>query len=403
MISTERTVDPAEEARLDRAIASIDPKLKASLQRDQQQRHWRIVLIGGLIMLLGTTLVGAVLASGFLLNADEQGVDNAVASADLTTKGYKLWQSGSLAEAAKRFERAVKLDPENSNAWNGLGWANFNQGHVDEGRKAFEKCVELAPDNAAALNGLGQIYVATGEIEKAEPVLLKAKRAPAAWFGLMKLYLLKAEFQEAKIWLEKIEDSGAAQNLANIDKIKKAIEDKVLPDDLKRMFTSLANRSKVEGVDALFRKGRELSNKGQFRPAQLAFEEVLEKDPGFAEAKLGLAYCVMHQGKVDEAKQMFVALNNADKNDVSAKNGLALCFRHAGEYEKAIAQWKELETMPGGVLVASGALGTLYFEQEKFDQAIPYLETITKRSPKNAYLKKMLDKAKSKVDANTDE
>ncbi len=44
-----------------------------------------------------------------------------------------------------------QLDPKNSAAWNGLGWASFNSGKAQEAERAFRKVIELEPNHAAAL------------------------------------------------------------------------------------------------------------------------------------------------------------------------------------------------------------------------------------------------------------
>ena len=69
---------------------------------------------------------------------------------ELTAEGWQLWQRQKFAAARESFEEAVELDPEASNAWNGLGWASFNGGDFETGLSAFEKCVELEPEHPAA-------------------------------------------------------------------------------------------------------------------------------------------------------------------------------------------------------------------------------------------------------------
>ena len=91
-----------------------------------------------------------------------------------------MFQQGKFADAVKKFEEAVALDPDAANAWNGLGWSRFNSGNREAAIEAFEKCVALEPSHPAALNGLGQVYLSQREYDKAEKYLLKAapKRRP---------------------------------------------------------------------------------------------------------------------------------------------------------------------------------------------------------------------------------
>ena len=109
--------------------------------------------------------------------------------------GWPLLKSGKLAEAEAKFKQAIELNPRNATAWSGLGWSQFNAGKGDEAIHAFDKAVKLEPDHLSALNGLGQIYLSQGKYSAAEWFLLQAARhAPAAWFGLARLYLLQGKF-----------------------------------------------------------------------------------------------------------------------------------------------------------------------------------------------------------------
>jgi len=152
--------------------------------------------------------------------------------ARLTQDGWQLWQARKLDEAAGKFRQAVKLDPKNANAWNGLGWATFNAGKAEEAEAAFQKAIALEPDHPAALNGLGQICLFQKKYAEAEKYLLQAApKAPAAWFGLARLYLLQGKFDDAQQWAQKIVDSGQADELTA--KMLQAAKDRRLSDGLR--------------------------------------------------------------------------------------------------------------------------------------------------------------------------
>ena len=139
------------------------------------------------------------------------------------------------SEAAAKFSRAVKLDPKQAEAWNGLGWASFNSGKSPEAEKAFQATLALDPNHPAALNGLGQLYLAQKKYDLAETYLLKAApQAPAAWYGLARLYLLQGKFDQAEEWASKLVDSGQADESAQ--QMLKAARAKKLPDGLRLMI-----------------------------------------------------------------------------------------------------------------------------------------------------------------------
>ena len=156
-------------------------------------------------------------------------------AAQLTQQGWQLWQGHQFSEAAAKFEQAVKLNPKQANAWNGLGWASFNSGKRAEAEKAFQACLALQPNQPAALNGLGQIYLAQRQYDLAEAYLLKAApQAPAAWYGLARFYLLQGKYDKAEEWATKLVDSGQADETAQ--QMLKAARAKKLPDGLRLMI-----------------------------------------------------------------------------------------------------------------------------------------------------------------------
>ena len=148
-------------------------------------------------------------------------------------EAWQLWQSGHPADAAPKFQQAVKLAPEDANAWNGLGWSLFNSGHAAEAEKAFRSAIDRQPDHPAALNGLGQIYLAQGKYDDAETWLLKAApQASAAWYGLARLYLIQGKFEQAEEYARKVVDSGQGDAVAG--EMLQAARDKKVPDSLMR-------------------------------------------------------------------------------------------------------------------------------------------------------------------------
>jgi len=153
----------------------------------------------------------------------------------LSQEGWQLWRGGRPAEAIQKFEAAVRLDPKDANAWNGLGWASFNSGKTAEAEKAFKKVIELEPEHPAALNGLGQIYLSQKKYSEAETYFLKAgPKASAAWFGLARLYLLQGKFEQAEKWAQMLVDSGEANESARA--MLRDAKAKKLSDGLRMMI-----------------------------------------------------------------------------------------------------------------------------------------------------------------------
>jgi tRNA A-37 threonylcarbamoyl transferase component Bud32/cytochrome c-type biogenesis protein CcmH/NrfG len=191
-----------------------------NMNTNTKKSFWPVIVV--------LCLVVAGLAAWFLLRT---GNDPARAN-KLTQEGWQLWQGREMDQARAKFNQAVRMEPTNTAAWNGLGWASFNLGQSQEAEKAFQKVLALEPDHPGALNGLGQIYLSQKNYDMAEIYLLKAAPvATAACYGLARLYLIQEKFDEAAKWAGKVVDSGQGDETAQ--KMLQAAKDKHISDGLR--------------------------------------------------------------------------------------------------------------------------------------------------------------------------
>ncbi|MFT7641206.1 MAG: tetratricopeptide (TPR) repeat protein, partial [Pirellulaceae bacterium] len=347
------TPRPSEEAALDRAITSIDPLLQASLQRDQKRRRRKIAIAGGILMAvcIATLVTGFIFLGGGLFGGAADEVDRLEKAADIAADGFKLWQQKKLDQAEVKFKNSLKVDPQQINAWNGLGWCQLNQGKLNEASDSFTKCVELSANHPAALNGLGQINLALGKYDKAEEYLLKAESASAAWYGLVRLYLLKGEFDKAQPFVKKLDKAtGVDEN--ELKQFQAAIDAKKLDDKLRSRLEPVALAADGD-VAELSQRGWRLFQSGKNRPATAAFEAALKKDPSYASAINGLAFAYLNQGLSDKAQPLFEKLLNEQPKHFGAMNGLARCYKNAGKTDKAIEIWTKMEVQLPSVSAAT--------------------------------------------------
>ncbi len=129
---------------------------------------------------------------------------------NLAAEGWRLWRARKLVEAENKFKQAVARDPNNANAWNGLGWAQQNQGKPLNAKTSFEKCLAIEPKHAAALNGLGWIAKSQGKTQEAigywEKAIDAVPTATAALAGLARTHAELGQNEKAmeyyQIWLK---------------------------------------------------------------------------------------------------------------------------------------------------------------------------------------------------------
>lgn len=128
-------------------------------------------------------------------------------SYDLQLRGWQIWNSQRYADAEPLFVRAVAYDPENAEAWNGLGWSRFHLDKKFEAVEALKRTLELEPNHPGALNGLGWINKGLGKTDEATVWWKKAvdasPNATAALSGLTMTYMEQQEYDEAIKYYEK--------------------------------------------------------------------------------------------------------------------------------------------------------------------------------------------------------
>jgi Tfp pilus assembly protein PilF len=62
--------------------------------------------------------------------------------------GIDVAQRGLWREAIYRWEKAVEIDPKYAAAYNDLAIAYEHEGQLDKARKAYERALELDPNNS---------------------------------------------------------------------------------------------------------------------------------------------------------------------------------------------------------------------------------------------------------------
>lgn len=392
-----------EEARVDEALSRADDLLVTSLKdEDRRRKRRRIVLaslgvlgaaaIAGLVLLRTNGWISSGVGTNANLVADEKrdpAADQARA-AELAAEGWKLWQGQELDTAVKKFEQAVRLDPKNSGAWNGLGWASFNGGDYQAAGVAFKHVIELEPNHPAALNGLGQLALAERRYPEAEKYLLKAApKAPAAWWGLAKVYLLTAQFDKSVKWAEKISASGEGDE--GIEQILKAARQKKLPDDLRRSIEPPARQSSGGDVARAWK----LMNQGRSTEAKTLFEALVAKSPKDADALNGLGWCLLNTGNAKEAQPVFEKALAAKPDASGAMNGLAQALDAQNDTDGAIKVWETMVKKDPGPHAGTFGLADAYLQKKEFKKAVPLLEQLCKAYPNDEQLKKKLQRARA--------
>lgn len=142
---------PAQAQRKGRAAAAANPPLDASAARLARLQP----LFGGLTPAQATLLIGEArlraIAASFASSTE--------ASTFFSTKGYEYLRENQPDTAAYRFNLAWLLNPQNADAFRGLGIVASTQPSPDAAIGLLTQGLALAPASAPLLSDLGASYL----------------------------------------------------------------------------------------------------------------------------------------------------------------------------------------------------------------------------------------------------
>jgi Tfp pilus assembly protein PilF len=96
---------------------------------------------------MNTRLI-AIVASGAVLSASPSLADAKKDAKSQVEFGISVAQRGLWREAIYRWEKATQIDPSYAAAYNDLAIGYEHEGQLDKARKAYEKALELDPNNS---------------------------------------------------------------------------------------------------------------------------------------------------------------------------------------------------------------------------------------------------------------
>lgn len=394
-----RNLEKSQDSRLDSALMDPEGLLTASLQQDEQYRKKRMMWLGALSTMT-LVLIGFAIAMSHPTEVSAAAIND---TSDKTQEGWKLWRERKLEAAELAFLDAIRLNENDTAAWNGLGWARNNSGKHERAIEAFQKCLSIEPNHGAATNGIGQSNLALGNWEDAEKWLLRGseeyvkqvpeeKRTgqtlPAAAFGLVYVKLITGKYDDAQKWAEFVlkyrpDDKSMA---AMLEQAKKK-------DNSELKAQRAAMEKRIETAKSW--KNFSLGNNSA---AIKGFKAALAKNENDTNAINGLGFAILNSGHHEEAKPLFEKCLKLSPKHYGAMNGLARCLHAQEKTDEAIKLWEKLCDEVKTANAGTAALGRVYLDRKEYEKAIPYLRQMSElKGPEADYWKKALKQAERQL------
>ncbi|MEI6502013.1 MAG: tetratricopeptide repeat protein, partial [Armatimonadota bacterium] len=217
--------------------------------------------------------------------------------------GDALAAAGELENAARMYQKALKLNPRSAEAHTRFGLLLVQQHQLEDGLQHLKTALEIGPESADAHMNLAGVLADTGQLEEAmahcEQALRLDPKCADAHYSLGFALANRGKMDEALAHYQKAvefkPDSAEAHNalaitLAERNRLDEAIahEEKAL--ELKPDFT-----------EAHHNIGPMLVQKGRVDEAIVHYQNALKLKPDFAEAHFSLGVALADRGRVDEA------------------------------------------------------------------------------------------------------
>jgi len=104
-------------------------------------------------------------------------VDNEIPDQNATTyynEGVQLLKAKQVDAAIEKFNSAIRMNPQYSEAYRYLGLAYGQKNLWQEASDVLQKAIEYKPDDLLSLKNLGVAYLRQKQFSEAEQTLLKA-------------------------------------------------------------------------------------------------------------------------------------------------------------------------------------------------------------------------------------
>lgn len=265
--------------------------------------------------------------------------------------GLTEYLSGLLAEgrgemeaARAHYEMARDKDPRSAQIPLRLGILHLRNNEMDPAARTLEEASRKNPEDPRPRFVLGVMYMDQGRLEEASEqysqVLNQDPKNLGALSQLADLYVLQEKLQEGLVVYEQLLEERPDSSIAHFN------------------------------VGVLYAKGRD------WERAVGHLAKAVELDSNFLEARLGLAVALEFAGRLEEAKQQFMAAVSQEPVNTQLIHYLAQLSYRLGDFEES-ARWltRYLSFKPFEP-AAQIELATVRIEQGRWEEAAGLLQRV---------------------------
>ena len=306
---------------------------------------------------------------------------------------------GNSAEAVKLWEKALELNPERPDAYNGMGWIAFEKGEYEKALAFWRKALEINPKMPAVHNSIAQTLIILGRydevIKEAEEELKITPRSGLSYFLLGQGYLKQKEYDKAKKYYEtaieiqpdyinayyglftacsklKLQDQ-AKKHLATFQKLK--AEDRKVLMDRNKAFDDLVTIRK--SLAETYSDAEKIyTRKGNVQEAEKFLRRAITLDSNNTEylMKLGLLY--QSNNLLQDALEMYVKVREIEPDHIASHMNTGVISVQLNQFANAEKVFQKVITIAPKFTGGYRELAHLYLRTgTKFPEALKLAKT----------------------------
>jgi len=230
------------------------------------------------------------------------------------------------AAAAKLFQRALEISPNDARAAFGLGQCAREEGKPDEAERRFREALTLAPNYKAAHSALAELLGAAGKDQEAD-----VHRSQAAVGG-------EAPFVNDPLLVELVgEATGGEQLLSLVERMARGGQ----VDEAIALLQGALEKDDSE-IGVRHALGVLLRVRGLLRDAVAEFRQILQKDPYQYKTVIELARTLIRLRNYEEAEELLREVISSGSGNPSAIGQYGELLLKMGRSDEARRYYEQL-------------------------------------------------------------
>jgi tetratricopeptide (TPR) repeat protein len=286
--------------------------------------------------------------------------------------GNLLDAEGDYQGAVSCYRRAIALNPKFGNAWFNLSNVLLRLKQPEEAAESYRKTLDLQPEMIAANLGLARALMALSQFEEArnllDPILSRNPDSAPALSVRTRLSLLAGEPAEALAWATRavLNDAGSAEAHALLGDCLEAIgEPGYAMESYQRSVTL-----RPDFAEAWFSLGR-LAQAASNTAAAIGFyEQAVSANPGLAEAWFNLGNAFHKQDRYADAVTAYEKALAIRTDYAEAHAGRGTVLQKLGRLEEGISSLERALSLKPDFADAHFNLGNALEDLGRVDEAI---------------------------------